>query len=668
MLIVFLLPLCYIMTIMSTETMSVPTAELNPQVSPEYEFANHDRVEELRESQAQRVYEARLRALNDLHNDVPLHHISGIVKNGAAAMDAAELETTSHFDDEIDEYVGRHIDRDQEREKFDRVANHLKSVSHHNMSNEEWYLGEKDEDGNYKPGTSGRERHEAALLDFSEPQATPATLPNTIPTPRTTSPNAFSLNETDIRRKYADFFEGLSKDDFDEFMTRDRALNDSLRIYASAAAAREQTSGFSRKFSEKKVEQLRNDYETLHAEHRDFVNKKMLELGYSPDEVLIMARLDDKTDAKVVGQMIRDEAFALAQPQKDGHKLRNKFYRWWAEQTNHNGVRGKVKKAAVMTAIGVPVGLVTGLLLPVAAGGALGVIGGSALAGGAAKGVARSLVRHHISKNAGTSIAEAQYQLHEQAALASIDHSYNMLEADGRIGHRLANGDTDARPGITRAYAWETEKVVKRNRDRFFGSVALGAVGGALGAVGGHFIAEHFSDGHLPLFQPHQEHIVPPLSDQQPAGAPHIVPPLSEQHPGATGGAGDRINDLSHDHTGHGAHHATTAHGKIPTANTKPGAAFNVEYGSGEIHEIQEFAHANGYNISDVQASQLYAGIHERFGRNIINLAGKGPDTYMHGTDVRLMHPGTAHWYPGVEDEIRQQLKDKFKDKYDLAA
>ena len=70
-----------------------------------------------------------------------------------------------------------------------------------------------------------------------------------------------------------------------------------------------------------------------------------------------------------------------------------------------------------------------------------------------------------------------------------------------------------------------------------------------------------------------------------------------------------------------------------------------------------DYAEARNDRVSPEKAYEIYQQLHAEHGRNIINLAGTGADTYMHGTDVRLSHPGDARWYPGVEADIRRSLR-----------
>jgi hypothetical protein len=98
---------------------------------------------------------------------------------------------------------------------------------------------------------------------------------------------------------------------------------------------------------------------------------------------------------------------------------------------------------------------------------------------------------------------------------------------------------------------------------------------------------------------------------------------------------------------------------KVPPApeHGLTGQEFTVEHGSGEIREIQEYASSHNYKITPEQSYKIYTDLYAEHGSKIIDLSGPGPDTYViHPGDVGLSHPGTANWYPGIEDELRDKL------------
>jgi hypothetical protein len=389
---------------------------------------------------------------------------------------------------------------------------------------------------------------------------------------------------------------------FPEDMAYDLAT--SLNKWTKLAAARERSiiTLQSGEVGKDKVEVARQNYEELRRQAKGWTNDKMEELGLEPAERVMISKLEDMTEAKLAGLGIKMDAEILAELKGPLAGMRKNFYDWWACQGgggkffSRQRLVGTAKKAAVMGVIGLPVGIAAG----VAGVFLAGPLAGAAVAAGVGRGVARGLARGHIEKNAAAkSVATAQYETRLADQHEKIDAAYT---GDGKP------------ESVTDVYAEGTNNGVRRNRRRVMGSIAIGAVAG----IGGAYIGEL---AHNALWGGH-------AAPAKPALAPH--------HPA--------VHHPAVHHPAGGLHGAT-------------GQEFNVEQGSGEIREIQEYASAHHYSVTPNQADQIYNQMYAEHGSKLINLAGSGPDTYViHPGDVGLSHPGEAHWYPGIEDELRDRL------------
>lgn len=88
------------------------------------------------------------------------------------------------------------------------------------------------------------------------------------------------------------------------------------------------------------------------------------------------------------------------------------------------------------------------------------------------------------------------------------------------------------------------------------------------------------------------------------------------------------------------------------------GQEFTVEAGHGYTHELQEFARANGVDLSSEQAYELHLRLVERFGENYLDIKDAVTDTYHMGDGgVGLAKPGAAVWKPGVAEAVRDFVR-----------
>lgn len=347
------------------------------------------------------------------------------------------------------------------------------------------------------------------------------------------------------------------------------------------------------------VEAARRRYEALRRQAKFWTINKMAEKQVPIADQKLISYLEDKTEIKLAGLGIKFDQERLADPKGFMAGARRKFYDWWARQGRDGKLisTGTVKKAAVIAVVGLPIGVAAG-----AAGAFIaGPLAGGAVAAAMARGVSRGLLRGKIEKSAhAKTVAKEQYEQHQAAQLRQLKAQYR----EGRVVRSVTNEYSDG-----------VEQNVKRNRRRMVGSAAIGAASGLGGAFVGEAIHHAVWGSHHSAGQAPKKPTIPPK--------PHT-------------GAG----------TPPAAVHGTT------------GQEFRVEQGSGEIREIQEYAASHNYHITPQQADEIYNQLYAEHGAKIIDLDGSGPDTYQISPgNVGLSHPGMAHWYPGIEDELRARLE-----------
>lgn len=311
--------------------------------------------------------------------------------------------------------------------------------------------------------------------------------------------------------------------------------------------------------------------------------------------------------------LIRDRRVQLA-----GNKRLSWFYDKWAKWSSGNDglTRGKLKKIGVMLGVGLASGAAAAFVIGTAGigGGIIGAAAASSLGAGVTRGWARGKIQH---ESVQTTVAGHQAEVQARDIEASIQTKL----ADAATKDPLSLG-SDMVDSINQ----HTRAELNRNRRRMMGSVAIGAAAGVVGGELGHLAHEAVFGG----------------------GGSHIAP----SHPNVHHGAGSNHHHPSAKHgSGHNHGNGNPTGRELQPQNK----AFRVENGSGIIREVSEYAQSRGHHISPERAQEIYNHLHAKFGRNIVNLNGSH-DTYMVGSDVRLSHPGMAHWYPGVEHMLDQEL------------
>lgn len=438
-------------------------------------------------------------------------------------------------------------------------------------------------------------------------------------------------------------------------------LANAHEAYVKLAAERERRT-ITPKRTNKKVEDARLQYEFLRHDAQQCMLKKLKQAGYGGADRVMIARLDDDTENESIGLSIQMELERLAEPKGFLAKQRAWFLDKWASWgggekfLSKQRMVGDAKKAAVMVGVGLPVGIAVGLV----AATSVASFGAAAAAAGAAAGIARGLARGHVEKQAKSRTVVAQQigrRLVEQSNY--IESAYHPQQ-NANDNHPIfgnddsaydANGNFRGMKDVTSAYAEGTERSVTRNRRRMFGAAVIGLVAGAVGGEIGHELAHVVGIGIHDVFSHH--------GADHSSGAGHTGSIKTPNGNGQTYQHGS--GSPAAKGTG-GAHTVpTTTHHEL----RPQGKGFNVEHGSGEIPEIQEYATSRGHNISAERATQIWDAAHAKFGDHVVNLDGTGHDVYhVHQSngvlDTRLTQPGEAHWWSrGVEEFLDDQIMQK---------
>jgi hypothetical protein len=207
------------------------------------------------------------------------------------------------------------------------------------------------------------------------------------------------------------------------------------------------------------------------------------------------------------------------------------------------------------------------------------------------------------------------------------------------------------KPGA-RAAMTEEQRIQQGQKERRRKRViAAGAVLVAAGLVSYLAYKSGWLDGLGFKDEPDLSDVSPDHTNKAPEGHEHYGPyselPPDEKHVSGQGTGGATAGEPPN-----------RTHLPTPAAG---GRTFEVEPGHGITHEIMDYAEAHGQHVTPVQAYREYLDLHSEYGRHIIDLNGPGNNTYLSGGDVRLSHPGRAHWYPGIVEDLRHFLKSSAK-------
>ena len=256
------------------------------------------------------------------------------------------------------------------------------------------------------------------------------------------------------------------------------------------------------------------------------------------------------------------------------------------------GFKGKLKKGAAVLALGAAVGATGGLILP----GAVAAFGG---------GVAGAYMAHQITKRRANAKVDGEMTLAQKQAeedKEKMSWMVNQYRNDVKAGGEREALDHSRFTGITEE---RSDQEAFENRSRVRKAFAAAKLGGI--ATGP--LMDSFN-----MFESKASAMPEPVAPEAPA--PEVPAPE-------------------------------------PALN---GENFTVESGSGYVNEIQQFAGANGHNLSPSQANELHQHLMSKFGADYIDINGGGNDIYTQGGDVRLSAPGSAQWSNGVPNEIKSWM------------
>ncbi len=242
--------------------------------------------------------------------------------------------------------------------------------------------------------------------------------------------------------------------------------------YARMKAGRESSTFFSIKFSSKKVEQARIAYEEA-VERAGVEAVRALVSNGLPHEQI---RSAVNFGVAVEGTKLIDAQYNHEQQAIDS-KVFKGFYKWWSKQS---GVKGAIKKGAVMALVAGPIGVGIGIVgAPILAGGGAGAFLG--LAG--ARSITKGLVGNTIKRNASAeSVVTEKAERRKQGIadlITAIESRDELVEQD------LVNG-------LLYKQTIDTKKI---NDQRAIKGMVVSAAIGAGGALLGAWLGDHLIDG-----------------------------------------------------------------------------------------------------------------------------------------------------------------------------
>ncbi len=326
---------------------------------------------------------------------------------------------------------------------------------------------------------------------------------------------------------------------------------------------------------------------------------------------------------------------AIADYTKESSKDAGAFTNWWMSQ---EGMRGNVKKAAVIAVGGAAAAAVATVFLPSMM---FGLATGS-LVGGITGGV----VAHRVTKRRNN--ADIKVGRNATMSYADYEAAYSMDQHYDAI--MQASEEVSAADITTRVEA-KSDIEMLRNRKRVATAKGIGAAAGGLTGLGLGRLHELW-DSHSQAAADAQTAVekADAAREAAEAKAKALQEQLTQQaNGGAENGAGD-FGGSTTDTSG--------------ATEVLRGNSFTVENGSGFVKEWGQWANLNGHKIDSSTASELHQAVLEKFGPDgVIDLKTLPTDaeTYVQNGDLRIGAPGAAQWQPGVADFARDWLKSQGK-------
>jgi hypothetical protein len=159
-------------------------------------FAEVDAIDDLRDRQMEAIGEVNNR-INKSVTPMDLMSRFKVVQQRKREQSEAVVEDLSN------DYLDSNTSRDQNPEAYDALKELFASTTVTQISTEKWFRGDRDADGNYIPGTSGREIAQskldalrAKLALAPEPTPAPAPTPASVPAPIEATPTPPATDET----------------------------------------------------------------------------------------------------------------------------------------------------------------------------------------------------------------------------------------------------------------------------------------------------------------------------------------------------------------------------------------------------------------------------------------------------------------------------------------
>lgn len=302
----------------------------------------------------------------------------------------------------------------------------------------------------------------------------------------------------------------------------------------------------------------------------------------------------------LLGNIAQDEKLeeAIVQKRQLKSKSTNWFVNKWVEQ---KGIKGGLKKAAVVVAAGAATGLTAGIFL-----GATAAFVAGATAGG--------YIGTHVSSRRANSLDN------DIKTLAQVQSEEDTTKKEQLIRDRHEAGETGSVEDIVGITELRTNQELVGNRNRVKTSAAIGGLSGRAAIYGYDQIQNIFNNtGSMKG------------SGQVVNGGPEHTPPEPPAHTPS---------------------HTPTPH-PTPENPIRGLENFTVENGNGITHELMDFAQANGHQITPEQANHLYENLLSRLGPNNIIDGG----TYVRQAgDIGISSPGATSWTPQAQEILTNLL------------
>ncbi len=220
------------------------------------------------------------------------------------------------------------------------------------------------------------------------------------------------------------------------------------------------------KFDQEVVE-AEQDYTRRSKQVSEHTESIMQDMDYSKEQLDIY---------KAAGQLLQDADFerGIREHSKEENKDATRLSNWWVQ---NKGIKGKLKKAALVATAGLAVGASAGLATPFIAGGLLAGVGVPTVAGGVAGG---SLAVHVNRRKANSLTGDTEDSL----TLAGQQSKEDMRRKGSKIRSNYFSGAEQSVDDITNVTEDRTDKEMLGNRRRVRQAATIAKIAGAGAGVG----------------------------------------------------------------------------------------------------------------------------------------------------------------------------------------